>query len=66
MRNRLASAASLVTPYGEYGSVALVSRIGSSCASPYTDDDEANTKRRTPWAREKVEALYLATDFDTP
>ena len=22
--------------------------------------------RRTPWAREKVEALYLATDFDTP
>ena len=22
--------------------------------------------RRTPWAREKVEALYLSTDFDTP
>ena len=22
--------------------------------------------RRTPWAREKVEALYLATHFDTP
>lgn len=22
--------------------------------------------RRTPWAREKVEALYISTDFDTP
>ena len=22
--------------------------------------------RRTPWAREKVEALYLSTDFNTP
>lgn len=22
--------------------------------------------RRTPWAREKVEALYLSTDFDSP
>ena len=22
--------------------------------------------RRTPWAREKVEALYLSTDFATP
>lgn len=22
--------------------------------------------RRTPWAREKVEALYLATDFESP
>jgi len=22
--------------------------------------------RRTPWAREKVEALYLSTNFDTP
>jgi uncharacterized protein (DUF2132 family) len=22
--------------------------------------------RRTPWAREKVEALYLSTDFDLP
>ena len=22
--------------------------------------------RRTPWAREKVEALYLSTDFESP
>ena len=22
--------------------------------------------RRTPWARDKVEALYLSTDFDLP
>ncbi len=22
--------------------------------------------RRTPWAREKVEALYLSTEFDRP
>lgn len=22
--------------------------------------------RHTPWAREKVESLYLSTDFDTP
>ena len=22
--------------------------------------------RRTPWAREKVEALYLSTDFQSP
>ncbi len=22
--------------------------------------------RRTPWAREKVEALYLTTDFESP
>lgn len=22
--------------------------------------------RRTPWAREKVEALYLSTDFEAP
>src|SRR5207253_2418257 len=45
------SAASFETPYGEIGSGFAVSIRGRSPEFPYTDDDEAQTTRRTPSSR---------------
>src|SRR3712207_7238024 len=44
------SAASFVTPYGETGRVGALS--SPSASGPYTDDVDAWTSRRTPWARQ--------------
>lgn len=50
-----------------YGWDELANLIRINC---FTKDPSINSSlkflRRTPWAREKVEALYLQTDWDNP
>jgi hypothetical protein len=53
------SAASFETPYGEIGSVCWDSRHGRSRTLPYTDDELANTARRTPWSRAASNTLSV-------
>jgi len=50
----------------QYGWEELGNRINIKC---FTNDPSISSSlkflRRTPWAREKVEKLYLQTDWDT-
>lgn len=50
----------------KYGWEELGNRINIKC---FTNDPSISSSlkflRRTPWAREKVEKLYLQTDWDT-
>ena len=47
------------------GSGVMSSRFGRSGFAPYTDDDEANTTRRTPASRAVSRMLRVPVTFDS-
>src|SRR2546423_1631840 len=53
------SAASLLTAYGDWGSVGMSSRLTTSPTSPYTLELEAYTTRRTPDSSEATSTFMV-------